>query len=253
MLIRWQSGYEALAKIEGMQAGDPIRIEQTRSIYRNSAPGLITTYVTVIVLSGALVFIEAAALAKTLLFIAAMTAQTGIRLVLYRAFARRSPDLVDWKPWADRFTAGAFVGGLTIGFGAIFMMDVTRQDTQIIALLVIFAVTGGVVGAMGAYLPAFFAFFFAVSIAPAIWLFWLGDAWHITIGVLFVMWFAAVAEQARRTSRQFADTIRLRLENQDLVQDLRREKAAAEEANVAKSRFLASASHDGGSVSGLRS
>jgi hypothetical protein len=39
MLIRWQSGYDALAKIEGMQAGDPIRIEQTRSIYRNSAPG----------------------------------------------------------------------------------------------------------------------------------------------------------------------------------------------------------------------
>jgi signal transduction histidine kinase/CheY-like chemotaxis protein len=244
LLIRWQSGNEALAKIAGMQAGDPIRIEQTRSIYRNSAPGLLTTYVTVTVLSGALVFIEAAALIKALIFIGAMTVQTGVRLVLYREFARRAPNLFDWKPWADGFTAGAFAGGLTIGIGAIWMMDANRQDTQIIALLVIFAVTGGVVGAMGAYLPAFFAFFFAVSIAPAIWLFSLGDAWHITIGVLFVLWFAAVAEQARRTSRQFADTIRLRLENQDLVESLRREKAAAEEANVAKSRFLASASHD---------
>jgi hypothetical protein len=77
MLIRWQSGHEALAKIEGMQAADPIGIEQTRSIYRNSARGLITTYVTVTVLSGALVFIEAAVLAKTLLFLVAMTAQTG--------------------------------------------------------------------------------------------------------------------------------------------------------------------------------
>jgi hypothetical protein len=232
MLIRWQSGDEALAKIGGMHTGETIRIEQTRSIYRNSAPGLITTYVTVTVLSGALVFIEAAALAKALIVIGVMTLQTGARLVLYRAFARRASDLIDWKPWAHRFAAGACAGGLTIGFGAIWMMDVSRQDTQIIALLVIFAVTGGVVGAMGAYLPAFFAFFFAVSLAPAIWLFSLGDAWHITIGVLFLLWFAAVAEQARRTSRQFADTIRLRLENQDLVQDLRREKAAAEEATL---------------------
>jgi two-component system, sensor histidine kinase len=244
MLIRWQSGDEALAKIGGMHTGDPIRIEQTRSIYRNSTPGLITTYVTVTVLSGALVFIQAAVLAKALIFIGVMTAQTGARLLLYRAFARRARDLANWKPWADGFTAGALAGGLTIGIGSIWMMDANRQDTQIITLLVIFAVTGGAVGAMGAYLPAFFSFFFAVSIAPAVWLFSLGDAWHFTIGVLFVLWFVAVAEQARRTSRQFADTTRLRLENQNLVQDLRREKAAAEEANVAKSRFLASASHD---------
>src|SRR6185437_3753353 len=42
----------------------------------------------------------------------------------------------------------------------------------------------------------------------------------------------------------FVEFVRLRLENVDLVEDLRREKALAEEANVAKSRFMASASHD---------
>ena len=87
MLIRWQSDDEALAKIAGMHTGETIRIEQTRSIYRNSAPGLITTCITVTVLSGALVFIEAAALAKALVVIGVMTLQTGARLVLYRAFA----------------------------------------------------------------------------------------------------------------------------------------------------------------------
>src|SRR5262249_43374946 len=45
-------------------------------------------------------------------------------------------------------------------------------------------------------------------------------------------------------SRQFVESIRLRLENVDLVESLRREKALADEANLAKSRFLASASHD---------
>ena len=37
---------------------------------------------------------------------------------------------------------------------------------------------------------------------------------------------------------------RLRFENTDLVEALRTKKAAAEEANLAKSRFLAAASHD---------
>ena len=36
----------------------------------------------------------------------------------------------------------------------------------------------------------------------------------------------------------------LRFENLDLVENLQREKAAAEQANAAKSRFLAAASHD---------
>jgi signal transduction histidine kinase len=72
----------------------------------------------------------------------------------------------------------------------------------------------------------------------------LGDPLHVTIGFVFVLWFLAVAEQARRASRQFTDSIRLRLEKADLVEDLRLEKAVAEEANIAKSRFLAAASHD---------
>ena len=77
-----------------------------------------------------------------------------------------------------------------------------------------------------------------------LWLFTRGDGLHLTIGGIFVLWFMAVSEQARRANRQFVESIRLRQENVALVQDLRREKTLAEEANVAKSRFLASASHD---------
>jgi two-component system, sensor histidine kinase len=124
------------------------------------------------------------------------------------------------------------------------MVASQHTELQLIALLLIFAVTGGAVGAFGVYLPAFYVFFCAVSIAPAVWLFAQGDGLHITIGFLFVLWFLAVAEQARRTSGQFVESLRLRLENLELVEDLRREKALAEEANVAKSRFLAAASHD---------
>src|SRR6185312_7283847 len=111
-----------------------------------------------------------------------------------------------WRPWASGFTLGALAGGLTIGAGSIWMVATQHTELQLIALLLIFAVTGGAVGAFGTYLPAFYTFFSAIAV--------------------------------------FVESIRLRLENVDLVEDLRAEKALAEEANVAKSRFLASASHD---------
>ncbi|MEJ1965363.1 MAG: hybrid sensor histidine kinase/response regulator [Gammaproteobacteria bacterium] len=223
---------------------DPIRIEQIRSIYRNSPPGNITTFITVTVLTGGLVFINAAALYKAMVFIAAMFVQTSARLSIFYLYSRIARGAHDWRPWARRFSIGAFAGGITIGSGSIWMTAAERPDLQLIALLLIFAVTGGAVGAFGAYLPAFYAFFFAIAITPTIWLFSQADALHLTIGALFVLWFLAVGEQARRANQQFVESIRLRLENQDLVESLRQEKSVAEAANIAKSRFLASASHD---------
>jgi signal transduction histidine kinase/CheY-like chemotaxis protein len=223
---------------------DPVRIEQIRAIYRNSVPGNITTLISVSVLTCGLAYVDGATRVQAAVFLSIMLLQTSARLTLMRAYLRGGHPRVNWRPWARWFTVGAFVGGLTIGTGSIWMVANQATDLQLIALLLIFAVTGGAVGAFGAYLPAFYAFFSAVAVAPIVWLFSRGDGLHVTIGILFVMWFGAVSEQARRTSQQFAEFIHLRLEHVDLVESLRHEKAAAEEANVAKSRFLAAASHD---------
>jgi signal transduction histidine kinase len=233
-----------LASMAKMHTLEQIRIEQIRSIYRNSTPGTLTTLITVFVLTVGLVYIDAAAKPRAQIFLVIMFVQSAVRLALYRAYPRISREPHDWRRWALWFTLGTLAGGLTIGCGSIWMVAGERIDLQLIALLLIFACTGGAVGAFGAYLPAFYVFFTAVAAAPTVWIFSRGDALHTTIGVLFVLWFLAVAEQARRASTQFVESIRLRLENVDLVEDLRREKALAEEANVAKSRFLAAASHD---------
>lgn len=223
---------------------DQIRIEQIRSIYRTGKPGLVTTLVAVFVLTAGLVYIDAASASRAVIFLTIMLVQTTWRLLVYRAYARIAATPHDWRPWARRFTIGTFLGGATLGSGAVWMVSGQPNELQITALLLIFGCTGGAVGAFGAYMPAFFVFFCSICIVPAVWLFTRADALHITIGILFVFWFAAVAEQARRVARQFVEFVRLRLENVDLVENLRREKALAEEANVAKSRFLASASHD---------
>ncbi|WP_116810538.1 ATP-binding response regulator [Steroidobacter cummioxidans] len=223
---------------------DRIRAEQIRTIYRNTPPGLLMTLVAVAVMTGAFVYIEPSLRDGAIVFILVMIAQTVARLLLQRTFARVPRPDTDWRRWARWFSAGTFVGGTTIGVGTILLLPTGNTQLELIALPVIFAVTSGAVGAFSAFPPAFFVFFAAVSWAPILWLFSRGDALHVTMGVLYVMWFFTVAELARRSGRGFLETLQLRFENFDLVSDLRREKAAAEEANAAKSRFLAAASHD---------
>src|SRR5262249_9135212 len=153
-------------------------IEQIRSIYRNTTPGTVTTLVCVTVLTGGLVYINAAVTSRAEIFLTIMFVQTIARLFLYHAYLRRPDTDRNWRRWAFWFTVGAFVGGMTNGSGAIWMVSSEHTDLQLIALLLVFAVTGGAVGAFGAYLPAFYSFFFAISVTPAIWLFMQDDALH---------------------------------------------------------------------------
>ena len=57
----------------------------------------------------------------------------------------------------------------------------------------------------------------------------------------YVVAFAALG---LRINANVLETLRLRFENLDLARELRIQKETAEQANVAKSRFLAAASHD---------
>ncbi|MES2610704.1 MAG: hybrid sensor histidine kinase/response regulator [Pseudomonadota bacterium] len=53
-----------------------------------------------------------------------------------------------------------------------------------------------------------------------------------------------IAASSRQTAQAFRDSLQIRFENADLLRQLAEEKQLAEEANAAKSRFLAAASHD---------
>lgn len=223
---------------------DRIRAEQIKSIYRNTPPGMVSTFVAVTVLTMVLVYIDAADATRSAWFIAIMCVQVFGRLAVHRAYTRAQPPEAEWRKWAWRFSIGAGLGGMIVGNGVIWVMSDTRVDLQLSVLLLLFSFISGAVSAFAAYLPAFYSMVLAMSLAPIIWLLAFGDLLHGVLGGLYVLWLAAVTEQARRSSVVFEETVRLRFENVDLVEGLRREKALAEQANAAKSRFLAAASHD---------
>jgi signal transduction histidine kinase/CheY-like chemotaxis protein len=205
---------------------------------------MIATLVSVSLLTAMLVYIDAVELEKATWFVGAMCAQTAARLLLHKAYARSPTADNEWQRWALWFTIGTVIGGILIGVGTIWIMSGGRTDLQLVVLLVIFACVSGAATAFGVYTPTFYVFFISISVAPVIWLLWQRDTLHVALAGLYGLWFVALLEQANRSSQSFMEALRLRFENVDLVASLRHEKAAAELANTAKSRFLAAASHD---------
>ena len=223
---------------------DRVRAAQIRSIYRNTPPGLFATSIALAGFTAVLAYIDAVSKTGAAIVLAIIVAQTLARLLLARTYGRSTEVDKHWREWARRFTAGAVVGGLTIGGAVAWICSTGRVDLQAISLLMVCVFTSGAVVAFGAYLPAFISFFVAASIAPMVWLVMQGGVLYNSLAVMYVIWLVAVIELARRTAASFAESVMLRFENLDLVENLQREKLAAEQANAAKSRFLAAASHD---------
>ena len=221
-----------------------VHAEQIRTIYKNTTPGMMVALLATLIVAAVFAYMDSTLREKSILFGALMTVQTLARLWLHRLFERKSPPDNEWRRWGAWFAAGTFVGGMTFGAGIIWMLPPGNSELEMIAMLVIFAITAGAIGAFSAYPPAFFVFFVAVSWAPVAWQLTRGDTLHVMLGLLYILWLATLAELARRSGRVFIEAIQLRFDNLDLVADLRHKHEIAEEANAAKSRFLAAASHE---------
>lgn len=223
---------------------DRVRSEQVRAVYGQGVLGVLIVWLAGFILAG--MFMRVGTIDRTALiaWLCVHSLQSLARTGLWFAYRRARPSVADWRPWARAFTVGALVGGLTWGFGALIMMEPGRFDHQLMVVLVICAVVYGAMAAFGSYLPAFYAFLFPAFIPLIAWISLQGDIEHAAFGALSVLWLPVVAVMSFNHSRAIEESLRLRYENVELLEDLKRQKDLAEQANVAKSRFLASASHD---------
>src|SRR5262245_35537999 len=233
------------AKVDASsQRFDQLRSEQVAAFYRNALPGTVGGFVAGVVLSGMLVQVGSISLRTAAAFMAILVAHSAARFALVRAYEQRKPPPGDWRRWAVAASISALAGGLSWGFGSLLLMDGTRAELQLMVFLVCAAIAAGAITAFATYLPAYYCNLLSIMVPTTVWSASRADALHWTYAVLAAIWTSVIAILARTFSRILTESLRLQFENLDLATDLRRQKERAEEANIAKSRFLASASHD---------
>jgi signal transduction histidine kinase/CheY-like chemotaxis protein len=212
-------------------------------LFRQSYGVLFANFV--IPLPVAYIFRHALPLTWIVTWIGAMYVLTLSRVLLSRSyFAQRHLQAEQALRWGWRATLLSWLSSLL--WGVLGWVGFAHSDPQLLAFTCV-VLTGLVCGA-GPSLSAFPAAYrgsLLAMLAPVTLQCLLQSGEAYTTYLFFVACLAGVnLYYSRVTYRSLCETIRLRLENVDLVGRLEQERDRAQAADQAKSRFLAAASHD---------
>jgi signal transduction histidine kinase/CheY-like chemotaxis protein len=167
-----------------------------------------------------------------------------IRIVLWKWFLRANPPTAELPRWGRYAVISAALAGIIWGATGIALNIPGSLSYQIVVLLVTTGLAFTSTYLAAPYLPAYRAFVYPTFVLAALPFLLAGDPWRLLIGLGTVALLPLILRYAATQCRALRASIDVRLRNAELVEELRAQKKAAEEANVAKSRFLAVASHD---------
>jgi two-component system, sensor histidine kinase len=176
--------------------------------------------------------------------------QAGLQILAlnYRKYESGN---IDPRLWAVRFAASSIVSG-TVWGSAVFVLV---PDSQPLTLALISACLAGraTVSTMthAYYPPALNGFAVPIFGMLALRYIMNGGLSNAALGVMWIAVLAYILLFVDKQARAITTQIRLRVENEGLVEELRRQNAIAEQARVgaeeasrSKSRFFAAANHD---------
>lgn len=227
---------------ESSDAEHIIGAEQIRAQYGNMPGAFIGSAVTATFMAA--VLYDKVPTHAVLPWLIAAYVNCAIRVGLWRAFRRANPALEDIPRWGRYAVISAALAGGVWGATGIVLNIPGNLSFQVVVLLVTTGLAFTSTYLSAPWLPAYRAFVYPTFILSAVPFLVEGDVWHLAIGVGTLSFLPVILRYARRLCHSLRASIGVRLRNAELVEELRAQKKAAEEANVAKSRFLAVASHD---------
>lgn len=221
---------------------DRIRAQQVLAVSRNAITGAMSGILGGAILTVVLTTVQRTPAKWVLIWYAALFVTLSIQSLVSIRY-RRVPDS-DYRPWAKSFTALAAISGLLWGLGVVGISASGGIDTELLVLMVSSGIAAGSGLSNGSYLPTFYGRFLPTNLPYVAWSLWRADALHLSLALFTVVFMLGIMQLVRQYNNTIVEMIRLRFENVDLVGELRLQTDAANLANITKSRFLASASHD---------
>lgn len=155
------------------------------------------------------------------------------------------------RPLVRRLMVGGAIHGLLWGGLGWLTLGRASDQSSYLVLAVIAGISGGATATLAPLLPLQLAFLLPVFLMITLKIWWLGDPAYFALGVICVAYLASLLHHGLVNARATRTTIGLRFENMALLEKLHAEtqlahdaRLEAEQANAAKSKFLAAASHD---------
>ncbi|WP_435655410.1 ATP-binding response regulator [Brucella pituitosa] len=169
---------------------------------------------------------------------------TITRVIVTRAFFRRPKTSGSYSKWAWTAAGFSWLSGMNWGLLGLIGFMSNEPHLLAFAMIVMTGLTCGSVPTSSAFLPVLVGSLFTTVLPSTIYcLLAEGEVYN---AYLFLVACLVIINlhHGRVTHRDLAETIRLRFENETLVDQLKSERDRVAAADRAKTRFLAAASHD---------
>ena len=225
-----------------MVTSDAITVEQAKFIHRNMPSGVIGG--TVVVLIVAFVFWSVVPQDYLTAWVAAVLTLTTVRMFIWRSYRSRDFTLDVARSWLRASVGGAFASGVLWGLSSLFMIPPGEIVYQMIFLWAVSMMAVAAMFSFSAHVPTYMAYFLPSTLPTLAVLLAQGTVTHTGFVLGMVVYIVIVVRFVSTYNRMFIETQKLGFENLDLVAQLTDQILVARSANLAKSRFLAAASHD---------
>lgn len=168
---------------------------------------------------------------RLITWIACYAGACGLGEVLFRAFRKSSIDDRNIIPWKRLFLALSFVGGVLWGAAPLLLFPVNSIFHQALLTFVLGGMSVGITISHGAVRAAYLPFILAVYV-PLIGRYaYEGDETHFTMGTLLFVFMVYLIGAAGRMQTAVTESLRLRFQNQGLIDVLNSEKTETEKLN----------------------
>jgi two-component system, sensor histidine kinase len=226
-----------------------VRVEQVRSVYLHSP----TTTIGSLVAGAALVAVMWNHISHSILigWMLALCVHQSLRVHHYRSYLRAGVEGQQADRWGRLYILAVTAAGVIWGAAGVLMYVPDSLPHQAMLTLILFGIATASMTALSAFAPAFYILI-SLTLLPIIVRMLInpgpGGLFLAIPGIIVLL---VVLSFGRTVNRVIAEALEKRFENLDLIEELRAQKAiaeqaqlAAEAANRSKTQFFAAASHD---------
>jgi signal transduction histidine kinase/ActR/RegA family two-component response regulator len=206
-----------------------VQSAETRLLYENAGTGMLAT----IVIASLLAYAQWGTISRVVVsvWLACMLLVSTARFLLTRNYWRASPSDTDSGRWNRAFVVGAAAAAAGWGAAAVVLHSPDRPMNE---TFLVFVVGGVMLGGASLLAPrpeAFLTFLLPPGLLMALRLAWAGDEDHLMMGFLAALFTVATVASTWRFHRMIESSVRLRFDNDDLIERLQTAKNQAEALN----------------------
>ncbi|OUR70947.1 hypothetical protein A9Q78_11415 [Methylophaga sp. 41_12_T18] len=218
-----------------------IETEQCQIIYRQSPIFLVVTILLMLLIDS--YYWDKVSSGLLMLWSTAVIALTIVRLMMVKRFNRQAAEN-EPRRWLFKSVIASFISGVLWGICLLFIISPILNIDALLITLILTGMAAGSLVPLSTYLANYYAFSIPTLFPLAIFCYSQSSFEFFLSGILVTIFLVAMLGFSLLVNRNVIETIKLRFENVDLLENFKKQKELAEKANIDKSRFLAATSHD---------